>query len=263
MNHCGQLLKLWRKHRHISQLELSLVTNISARHISFIETGRTKASKEVLLLLANGLNMPLSEQNLLLNSAGFPAVYTTNSLEDQEMLPVKNVLELILTNHQPYPALVLDWHWNIVLANSVHNKMMQVLKTANPQLIDSNNLIDLVFHQQGLRTFIQNWQQVADIMLARIQREIMLNPERSKGLMAKLKPYLSEDCLTAKVLAPQASQPMLHVDLSLGDVGLKLFSTLATFGTATDITMQELIIEQYFPVDESTQAFFHQLQDMA
>ena len=267
------LLKAWRQLRRLSQLELALAAGVSQRHLSFVESGRAKPSRELLLDLAETLDLPLRECNLLLHAGGFAPVFEQRSLSDEDMASVRRALELTLLHHEPYPAIVLDRQWNSLLRNRAAERLIGVLGEPDEvwQRVDPSghkNVLRLSCHPQGLRPLVRNWDQVAPHMLERLQREMVaapmdealhtlhqdlvamlgLNKDQAKGRVAK--PHGS---------APAALTPTVNVELGLGDVTLRVFSLLSTFGTAQDVTTDELRIETFFPADDFTAAFFKQL----
>jgi len=256
MQDYGDLIRFWRKSRRLSQLELSFAANISSKHVSFLETGRAKPSREMIIVLSNAMDIPLSERNVLLSLAGYSEAYSRMQIEQPEMKSVRFALTSILEKHEPYPAVVLDWEWNIVMANQTHLKLTQLVAAQQPNFPQSSNILELLFDPNGFRPFVENWEEVAYVMFQRIQRERMSHSDRHSNLLDRLMEYPDIPSQWLAHNFDNQLQPMIHLVLSLGDIKLKLFSTLASFGTAVDITMQELIIEQYFPVDDSTKMFF-------
>ena len=256
MSDFGELVRRWRKSRGLSQLELGLTANISSKHISFLETGRARPSREMVILLSNALDIPLNERNVLLSLAGFAEAYSRMHIEQAEMKPVHDALTVILNNHAPYPALVLDWDWNIVMANEPHRQLVQTIAKAQALFPDTKNILELLFDPNGFRPFVENWDEVAFLLIQRIQRERIIHQDRRSNLLERLMKYPNIPNSWDVHHYNVHSEPMVHLVLTLGDCRLKLFSTLASFGTAIDVTMQELIIEQYFPVDVATASFF-------
>ena len=256
MQEFGELLRHWRKTRGLSQLSLGLEADISARHLSFLETGRAQPSREMVIRLAGSLDIPLSERNTLLSAAGFAEAYSRMPLAQAAMQPVRRALEMMLANHAPYPAVVLDWDWNILMANAPQQRLAEQVVRLQPDFPDTRNILELLFDPRGYRPFIENWHQVAFTVLQRLQRERLLHQDRRSDLLARLLDYPDVPASWREISLDQQSEPMVHVVLAIGDIRLKLFSTLASFGTPIDITMQELVIEQYFPVDEATRVFF-------
>lgn len=237
-------------------MELGLTANTSSKHISFLETGRAKPSREMVLMLSHAMDIPLNERNVLLTVSGFAEAYSRIGIQEPAMQSVHHALTVMLENHEPYPALVFDWDWNIIMANQTHHNMFAMLAEHQPDFPETNNILELLFDPNGFRPFVENWEEVALVLLHRIQRESMMHQDRKSDLLDRLMRY--PDIPTDWNLSgyQSNSEPMVHVILSMGPVRLKLFSTLATFGTAIDVTMQELMIEHYFPVDAATREFF-------
>ncbi len=257
MTAVGPLLSEYRKRNRLSQLELSLLADVSSRHISFIETGRTRPSREMLLRLADVMNLPHKDSNLLLNSGGYAAAYSELDLSSDEMAAVHNALQLILDNHNPYPALVMDGCYNLLMANQSQQKLM-ALALGDLQNIPSHNLMEALFREDMFRPLISNWEEVSSHLLRRLRKQVLAygNPGH-KNLYEKL----LEMEPTHNWQQPDESTddgPMLTVDFKLGDLTLKTFTTVSQFGSALDIGMEELLIESYFPADETTKSFFLQ-----
>ncbi len=256
MSDTGELIRYWRKSRGLSQLELSLSANISSKHISFLETGRAQPSREMLILLSNTMNIPLNDRNILLSLSGFTDAYSRMKIDQPEMQSVQQALAVMLNNHAPYPALVLDWDWNIVMANEPQQKLTYLFAKEQPNFPDTCNILELLFDPNGLRPFVENWEEVAFLLVQRIQRERMMHQDRRSNLLQVLMKYPGVPTHWGTPNYEGQVEPMANTVLRLGGLRLKLFSTLASFGTAIDVTMQELVIEQYFPADESTKIFF-------
>ena len=256
MSHFGELIKDWRKSRGFSQMELAFESNISTKHISFLETGRSEPSREMIIRLANSLDIPLSERNILFSAAGYAEAYKRSDINQPEMKPVQDALSIMLDNHQPFPAVVFDWDWNIVMQNEPYQQMTVFLRAQQPDFPDTPNILELLFDYNGVRPFIENWDEVASLILQRLHREKIMFQDRRSDRLDKLLQYPDIPKSWQTISFVEQARPMVNVTINLGELKLKLFSTLATFGTAIDITMQELTIEQYFPVDEITKNFF-------
>lgn len=257
MSSVGPLLSEYRKQNRLSQLELSLLADVSSRHISFIETGRTQPSRSMLIRLADVMELPHKDSNLLLHSGGFTAAYTQLNLESDDMAPVRQALELILSNHNPYPALVMDGNWNMLMANEAQAQLMSTL--AGISALPTSNVIEAVFRQDTFRPYIANWEEVASHLLRRLRKQVLSSGNEEQEKLYKRCLELSPP---ENWLQPNDSPddgPMLTVDFQLGDDRLSLFSTLSQFGTALDTGMQELMIESYFPADEFTRQFFDRI----
>jgi len=256
MNEFGEAMRGWRKFRGLSQLKLSLSANISSKHVSFLETGRSQPSREMIIQLSNSLDIPLAERNILLKAAGYADAYSRMSIDQNEMLAVRSALELMLDSHAPYPALVLDWRWNIKMANVGFQKISNIVRNAQPNFPDTCNIVELIFDPDGYRPYIENWEEVASVLIGRIQREKRVRRDDQLTLLEDIKKYPNLPSVWSSHDLEDKSQPMIPVMIRVGDIRLRLFSALTSFGTAIDITAQELFIEQYFPIDEGTKDFF-------
>ncbi len=245
----GTLLKHWRGTRRMSQAQLAADAEISTRHLSFLETGRSQPSRQMLLILGSALDMPLRERNALLGAGGFTPAYTQIGLSDPEMAQVKRALDFILERHEPFPAVVLDHAWNLLGANGGAAQFMGWSGPSN----STGNLMEALFDPTQLRPHVVNFDVLAPMMLARIRREADQS-DASARLLDRL--------LAFPGVADQVSlrTPDLVVPVIYEKDGqrVSLFSTLTTLGTPTDITLQEIRIETFFPADEASEAFLRQ-----
>jgi transcriptional regulator with XRE-family HTH domain len=250
-NTAGVLLRQWRQRRRLSQLDVASRSAVSARHLSFIETGRARPSREMVLHLAQRLDVPLRERNRLLLAAGYAPGFSEHSLAEREMTSVRGAVERLLRAHEPYPALVVDRHWNIVASN---RGVEFVVRGVAPELLAAPaNTYRIALHPDGLAPRIRNLGEWSANMLTRLRRELDVAPD----------PMLSE--LYEEVVAypgvqttfeprSEADSIMLTHTLELDDAKLTLFSTVTTFGTPRDVTLAELSIESFFPADHETAA---------
>jgi len=250
----GRLLRQWRVARGFSQLDLAMHAGFSTRHVSFIETGRTQPSRHSLMVLAEALDVPLRERNRLLEAGGFAPEYRQTPLGADEMRHIRSVLQFVLDRHLPYAALVLDRYANCVMGNAASNRLVAAL--VDPSLVgDHMNHLRLVFHPLGARRFIVNWEQVARPLLARAERELgeAAHDETAVRLLTELRalagPSLPRDSSSAAIAADDV---LLPIHIRKADLELRIFSTIMTLGTPTDVTLQELRIETFFPADESS-----------
>jgi transcriptional regulator with XRE-family HTH domain len=244
----GTLLREWRQRRRLSQLDLALEAEISTRHLSFVETGRARPSREMLLHLAQLLEMPLRERNVLLVSAGFAPVFAERGLESPELAAARAAVELVLQAHEPYPAVALDRHWNLVLANRAAQRLLASVAPA--QLAPPVNMMRLSLHPDGLAGAIVNLDQIRAHMLQRLRRQVAVSGD----------PVLTELLreLSALPTSPRGTEPvhdpyagvLIRLRLRLPQGEVDLFSTLTVFGSAVDITLSELALEAFFPADE-------------
>lgn len=258
MSAVGPLLSEYRKKSRLSQLDLSLMADVSSRHINFIETGRTQPSRSMILRLADVLNLPHKDSNLLLHSGGFTAAYSQLDLEANEMEPVRHALNLILDNHNPYPALVMDGSYNLLMANHAQQQLMsQIL--GNTEQLPTHNILEALFRQDMFRPCIGNWDEVASHLLRRLRKQVLAYGNPVHEALYRRLMELSPPPNWQQLEESNADGPMLTVDFVLGDLRLSMFTTLSQFGSALDIGMEELMIESYFPADDDSRSFFEQL----
>jgi transcriptional regulator with XRE-family HTH domain len=247
----GALLREWRQRRNLSQFELALRSAVSARHLSFIETGRTRPSREMVLHLADRLDVPLRDRNRLLLAAGFAPVFGERSLDESEMAPVRQALERFLSAHEPYPAVVVDRRWNIVASNRGVAYLTRgvAAKLRTPPA----NALRIALHPDGLASQISNLSDWSGFLLGRLRREFEAtgDPEL-EVLYQELVTYPGVATEDDPGDAPTPNDIMLKHELRLDDRNLALFCTFATFGTARDLTLAELTIVAFYPADPQT-----------
>jgi len=252
-------LREWRKHRKMSQLDLALAAEVSQRHVSWLETGRSQPSREMVLKLSEAMDVPLRDRNSILNSAGFADMYANRDLSEPSMEPVADILNDMLAHHNPYPAFVLDRQWNIKMKNQAAGTLFDVL--GDPEKVwhdvgDTGelNIALLTVHPKGLRRFISNWQEVAAPFMRRLKKEAQESGEQSMlSRYEQLKEYVGE---LVETNADSDLLPVLPLEIDIGGPVLKLCSVISTFGTAQDITANELRIETFYPADELTRGYF-------
>lgn len=250
----GGLLRDWRRRRRLSQLELALQAEVSARHISFVETGRSKPSRELLQHLAKHLDVPLRERNTVLLAAGYAPIYHETPLDDAAMTPVRDALDRILGGHEPFPAVIVDRHWDLVSAN---RPAITILADAvAPELLAPPvNTLRAILHPSGLAPRITNLGEYSAHLITRLHRQAILsNDPALTTLYDELRGYPGVQVPSSAAVEPTE---LLFVPLRLrGSDGAELtfFSTLSTFGTALDITLAELAVESHFPADRATDA---------
>ncbi|NEV00884.1 helix-turn-helix domain-containing protein [Bradyrhizobium uaiense] len=244
----GEHLREWRQRRHLSQLDLAVDAEISARHLSFVETGRSAPSRDMVLKLAERLDVPLRERNVLLVAAGFAPAFPQRSLEDPALKSARAAINLVLKAHEPNPALAYDRHWNLVSAN----RMVAPLLEGVPQRLLGQpfNILRLAFHPEGLAPRTVNLAEWAAHLLERLHRqcEATADPELLK-LYQDLKSY-PIPARSAPITAD--NNVALPFKLRLNGEILSFISTTMVFGTPVDITLQELALETFFPADELT-----------
>jgi transcriptional regulator with XRE-family HTH domain len=255
----GQLLKHWRCQRNFSQLELSLASGVSQRHISFIESGRARPSREMILKLSAVLDIPLRQQNKMLTTAGFAPIYSEFDLSAPEVLPIRRALEFTLRQQEPYPALVMDRYWNQVMLNQGAINLMNWLLTGLTIADEIGpNLMKLMLHPQGVKERIQNWDGIVPHLIHRVHREALSEGQdaQSQTLFDTLLTYPGIRELWQAPAKDNWQLPLLTVNFSHAGQQLSCFTTLTTLGTPQDITLQELRLECFFPADQHTEQQF-------
>ncbi len=253
----GSLLRRWRQARRLSQEQLAEASEVSTRHISYLETGKSAASREMVLLLTNALDLPLRERNILLTAAGYAPVYRESNLDAPEMEHVRNAIELILAHHEPYPAIVFDRTWQIVQMNPGALRVFGDFIANAKEEIVIQNAMHAIFHPEGLRRFLVNWDEVAGHLLDRLYREAMTEPQggHMRKLLAAVEAYPEVPGRMNAIDLTTPASVCIPVHLKRNDVELRLFTTLTTLGTPLDVTAEELRIESYFPADPTTAAW--------
>jgi transcriptional regulator with XRE-family HTH domain len=255
----GSILSEWRAVRRLSQLDLALLTGISQRHISFVESGRAQPSRDLIFKLADGLDLPLRARNDLCLASGYAPAYPERRLDLAEMKAARQALELILGHHEPYPAVVMDANWNIVMQNAAASRIVAwyVEADAMRQLSPDGvlNFMQLMFSQSGLRPHVLNWAHTRAALLNRLRREsVGSSGSPSEALRRKLdKDAPAPD--SEITLHDERVDPVLSLELLVGDHRLRMFNTFTTFGTPQDVLLQELRIDMSFPADEATKRF--------
>ena len=246
----GDLLREWRQHRRLSQLALALDAGISTKHLSFLETGRSRPSRDMLLHLAELLGVPLRERNALLQAAGFAALYPQHALSDPEMHAARQAMETILAAHDPYPALAVDRHWTIVAANQATHRLLAA--TVAPHLLaPPANALRASLHPEGLAPHIANLPTWRGHILARLRQQIAATAD---PVLSELLQELAAYPGGTEHPTPTESGLVVPLQLRLGDQILSLFGTITVFGTPVDITLAELALEAFYPADEATAA---------
>jgi transcriptional regulator with XRE-family HTH domain len=246
----GALLRDWRERRRLTQRELASQSAVSARHLSFIETGRARPSREMLLHLAERLEVPLRERNRLLLAAGFAPVFGERSLEAREMAPVREALERFLSAHEPYPALIVDRHWNVVASN---RGVAYITRGVATELLGPpRNALRIALHPKGLAPRIRNLADWSGYLVAQLRREIQTTHDPDlESLHEELLAYPGiSTALSRASLLPH--DIMLMHELRLDDTDLAFFCTFTTFGTARDLTLAELTILAFYPANSET-----------
>lgn len=244
----GHLIRDWRQLRRLSQLDLALEAEISQKHLSFVESGRSQPSRDMVLLLAEHLGVPLRERNALLLAAGYAPVYLERALEDPGLKAAKSAIDLVLKGHEPYPALAVDRHWTLLAANAAVARLLGLV--TDPALLRPPvNVLRLSLHPGGLAPAIANLREWRSHLLARLRQQIRATTD--PVLAELLAEFLGYPVSGAPVAA---EEPAIVVPLRLrvGEATLSFISTTTVFGTPVDITLSELALETFFPADAAT-----------
>lgn len=249
----GPLLRDCRRARKLSQLELALQAQVSQRHLSFLESGRATPSREMVLQLAQALDLPLRTRNRLLLNAGFAGVYRERALEAADMGPAREALQRMLDHHEPYPALVVDRAWNLIMVNAAVPRIFGLLGDLDAVWErvcgdGPRNLLKLTLHAEGLRPYIVNLGEIAQTLLARTAHEGLSHPP-TQAVIDEVLRYPGLPRQLRSIDLPSSRLPVLATHFRIGEIDLKLFSMLSTFGTPLDVTTDELRVESFFPLD--------------
>ena len=261
----ARLLKSWRETRKCSQLDLALASRISQRHLSFLESGRARPSREMVLQLSEALEVPLRERNTLLTAAGFAAMYRQTDLNSAAMAAVRDALKLLLEHQEPNPVTVVDRDWNVLMINRA---MLRVFSLAgDPALVwkrvcgdGPHNMLKVTFHPEGFRPYIANFDLAAPVLLNRTRREAAASG--SDSLLKLLDEILAYPGIPEAWKVPDWQSPpapVLPLELARDGLRLSLFSMITTFGTPQDITTDEIRVESFFPADAATAQLLEKL----
>jgi transcriptional regulator with XRE-family HTH domain len=259
----GPLLRRWREARRLSQLELALEAEVSARHLSFVETGRARPSREMLLTLATVLDVPLRERNVLLLAAGYAPLYGETSLNDPRMSQVRAVIEIMLRSNEPRAAIAHDRYWNVLMANAAFVRLitmvlgkapagLSAMQLASPPLV---NLLHLLFDPESLRGVIVNWETSAKALLNQAYRRLAW--ARDERLKALIEDVLKYPGVPVRWREPELDTPhalILPIELNFAGKVVRMFSTITTVATPHDVTLQDLHVEIFYPADAESAA---------
>ena len=256
------LLKQWRQHRRLSQLDLASRTGVSQRHLSFLETGRANPSRPMVLALASGLDVPLRERNSLLQSAGFAAAFAERPLDTESQRVFRQAIEKTLAHQEPYPAIVLDGNWNMALANQAAYRFFghfidPVAALAAIGAPQQFQMVRLCLSEAGLKPYIVNWHELVASFLARARQAQLVNPKHPHL------PVIIEEILSHpdapkdwRTVWTVHNDPALLMTMRKDADEFRLFTMLAHFGSPMDVTLEELSVELFYPADEPTRQFF-------
>lgn len=259
----GSVLRDWRTRRNRSQLALATEAGVSQRHISFLETGRSKPSREMVIHLGLVLDVPLRDRNAMLVAAGFAPAYTERSIDDPDVADIRRALQLMLQAHNPFPAYVMDRHWNVVMLNDAAARLVASFPPEAQAL--AGNLLHLTMYPNGIRSVLNNWGEAAAAAIRRLAREVADAP-------ADLELAILYDDIRSQPGAPtdqdMAAVPGAHdllvpLDMTLGDHRLSLFTTIATLGSPNDVTMEELRLETLLPANTETEEALRAMAKLA
>lgn len=249
----SRLLRHWRQARRLSQLGLASEASVSARHLCFLETGRAQPSREMVRQLGNALDLPLEEQNALHVAAGFMPPHGERGLEAENLEPVRQALDFILRQQEPYPAIVVDGRWDIRIRNQGSARVFRGFHAAYAMPPDlASNAMHVVFHPGGLRPFIANWEAFAGHMIQILHREVAQGHRVAAELLAEIGRYPGLPADWKRPMPPAQSAPVMTMKLQKGDLRFDFFSTFTSLAMPTDAALQKLKIESFFPADEAT-----------
>ena len=256
--HVGKLLREWRAARRLSQLTLALEAGMSARHLSFVETGKAQPSRDIVVRLADVLEMPLRERNALLLAAGYAPHYRETALTTPEMTPVRKAIEFILHQQEPYPAFVMNRYWDGLLVNRAAERIFNRLKEGGPK---HSNIVRQIFDPEDMRPLLANWEEIAADVVRHLHDEIAAAPSdtRARELLDEALSYPGVPQQWRNRAPGTGPAPLLTTVFRRGDLELRFFSAITTFGTPGDVTLEELRIECVFPADEKTAVFCREI----
>ena len=241
----------------MSQLDLALTAGVSQRHISFLESARANPSRTMILQLSETLEVPLRDRNRWLHAAGFAPVFKTRALDDPQMAHVMSAIGMMLATHEPFPAIALDRAWNVLMSNRPFDLLVTMLGDDLWARVGGGqrNMMRLFFHPRGIRPHVTNWATIGPLIWQRARREAdALADATMMAVLDELAPFQEPHILWSATDA--ALVPVMPFDIAIGDQRMAMFAMVATFGTAQDVTAEELRIETLFPADARTEALF-------
>ena len=251
----GTLLREWRSRRRVSQLDLAVEAGVSSRHVSFIETGRAQPSREMVLMLARVLDVPLRDRNELLMAAGYAAMYRATDLDAPALEQARRALDFMLRQQEPYPAIVVDRSWNLLKANHGAVRLVETFTEPSAASEWNGNAMRLMFHPRGFRPSIVNWEAMAAALIQWLHRDVLsgIGGADTRRLLDELLSYPGVPPRWRTLDLDVSTAPFLAIDFRKDDLHLRFFSTLTSLGTPHDITLQELRVEAFFPADAETE----------
>src|SRR5258708_26596620 len=249
----SSLLKHWRNVRRLSQIELAGDADISARHLCFLETGRAQPSREMVQLLGSALDLPLDERNALHVAAGFVPPYGDQGLAADNLQHVRQALDFILRQQEPYPAIVIDGPWDVRIRHEASGRLFKTFRESFEMESDlADNTMHVVFHPKGLRQFIVNWDEVAGQMIQILHRQLAHGSGIATQLLYEIMAHPGLPAEWSLPRNPASSSPVMTMQLAKGEFRLAFFSTLTTLAMPTDAALQKLKIECFYPADSAT-----------
>jgi transcriptional regulator with XRE-family HTH domain len=262
----GHLLRRWRARRRLSQLDLALEAGISARHLSFVETGRAQPSREMVLRLTRALDVPLRDRNDFLTVAGYAPIYRETNLEAPPLAQVRRALEFALRQQEPYPAMLLDRHWNVLKVNAGSARVQEAF--LDPRAVAElgpPNAMRLMFHPRAFRPHIVNWEATAASLIQWLHRDALdgAADRQTRALLDELLSYPDVPRHWRSLDLDASPAPVLPIHFRNEALDLCYFTTLTSVGTPHDITLQELRIECFYPADEATETLSRRLVEGA
>ncbi|MCA0245885.1 MAG: helix-turn-helix transcriptional regulator [Proteobacteria bacterium] len=260
----GPMLRAWRRRRGASQLSLALQSGVSQRHVSFLESGRARPSREMVVQLSTALDVPLRQRNAMLLAAGFAPAYRESNLAAPELTPVRQAIDRMLKQQEPYPAVVIDRLWNLLDANEAAHAFTVFLSEGPPPPPPPGkqpNLLRNLLDPKGLRPKLANWEEVARYLVSTTYAEILADGGEPKALafIEEVMAYPDVPASFRKLRFEERPPPVLTLDFIVGGKSLSVFTTIATLGTPQDVTLQEVRIECFFPADDRSDALFRSL----
>jgi transcriptional regulator with XRE-family HTH domain len=256
----GAGLRWWRERRGLSQLDLAVAAETTQRHLSFLESGRAGPSREMILRLGGVLDVPLRQQNALLLAAGFAPVWRESDLSAPELAQVAGALDYMLAQQEPFPAFVVDRRWTLLRANRAAAFLTEFLvgaPTTGPAPAEPVNLALALVSPEGLRPFIENWEEVALYFLRGVQADAIADgTAETAELLKRLLAFPGVPALSRVVPHGEPRAPVVVMHVRKGETSLRLFTTIATLGTPQDVTLQEIRVECFFPMDDATAQVF-------
>jgi transcriptional regulator with XRE-family HTH domain len=261
-SHVGELLREWRSVRRLSQLDLALAADVSSRHLSYVETGRAQPSRDLVSRLAQTLELPLREQNTLLVAAGYAPEYSESVLTSPELSTARRAIELILNKQDPYPAIVMNRYWDLLMSNQSTPRIFRWLLDGPPA---QSNIMKTFFDPAGVRSYVVNWEECAGDLVRHLHDDLAAAPSDAKmsQLMRDVLAYPGVPQRWAKRQLPAPVPSLSTITYRKGDVDLTFFWTMTTFGTPHDVMLEDLRIECSFPADDATERFCCELAELA